>query len=131
MVNDPIADFLTRLRNGLMARKREVLTNCSKMSYKIAQILEQKGYIEGVGIEALGPKKSLRIKLRYDSAGKPLAEGLKRISKPGLRAYVKVAEIPVVRGGMGIAIISTSKGVLTGLEAQKQNIGGEVLCTVW
>src|SRR5262245_48209813 len=131
MVNDPIADFLTRLRNGLMARKREVITNSSNMSQKIAQILEQRGYIEGFQVESLGPKKKLRVRLRYDSAGKPLADGFKRISKPGLRAYAGVSEIPLVRGGMGIAIVSTSKGVMTGVEAQKYNIGGEVLCTVW
>lgn len=131
MVNDPISDFLTRLRNGQMARKREVVTNCSNMSQQIARILEQKGYIEGVQVEAIGPKKNLRIRLRYDSAGRPLADGFKRISKPGLRAYAKASEIPVVRGGMGIAIVSTSKGVMTGVDAQKQNVGGEVLCTVW
>lgn len=131
MVNDPIADFLTRLRNGLLARKREVITNGSKMSYKLAQILEQKGYIEGVRTEQVGPAMMLRVGLRYDSAGKPLAEGFKRISKPGLRTYTDVAGIPVVRGGMGISIISTSRGVMTGFEAQKQNLGGEVLCTVW
>ncbi len=131
MVNDPIADFLTRLRNGMMARKREVETNCSKMSYRIAQILEQRGYIEGLRLEAIGPKKKLRVTLRYDRDGRPLADGLKRISKPGLRAYVKAKEMPSVRGGMGIAIVSTSKGVMTGFEAQKQNVGGEVLCTVW
>lgn len=131
MVNDPIADFLTRLRNGLLARKREVMTNCSKISFRIAQLLEQKGYIDSVNLEAIGPKKMLRIKLRYDNTGKPLADGFKRVSKPGLRAYVKVSEIPSVRGGMGIAIVSTSKGVMTGAEAQEQNVGGEILCTVW
>lgn len=131
MVNDPIADFITRLRNGLLARKREVVTNCSNMSQKIAQILEQRGYIESFHMEAVGPKRTLRVKLRYDSEGKPVADGFKRISKPGLRAYAKVTEIPVIRGGMGIAIVSTSKGVMTGVEAQKQNVGGEVLCTVW
>lgn len=131
MVNDPIADFLTRLRNGLMARKREVVTNCSKITYKVAQILEEKGYIEGVRLESAGAAKLLRIGLRYDSAGKPIAEGFKRISKPGLRAYTDVTGIPVVRGGMGIAIVSTSKGVMTGVDAQRQNVGGEILCTVW
>jgi small subunit ribosomal protein S8 len=131
MVNDPIADFLTRIRNGLLARKREVVTNCSKMSHKLAQILENKGYIEGIRIETSGVAKQLRIGLRYDSEGKPIAEGFKRISKPGLRTYTDVENIPVIRGGMGIAIISTSKGVMTGVEAQKQNVGGEVLCTVW
>lgn len=131
MVNDPIADFLTRLRNGLLARKREVLTNCSKMSQRLAEILEQRGYIEGFSCESDGPKKLLRVRLRYDSAGRPMAEGFQRISKPGLRDYKQVADIPTVRGGLGIAIVSTSKGVMTGAEAQKHNVGGEVLCTVW
>lgn len=131
MINDPIADFLTRLRNGLMARKRTVETNGSKMLHRVALILEQHGFIENVRMEALGPKKKLSVTLRYDSEGRPLADGLKRISKPGLRAYAKADEIPLVRGGMGIAIMSTSKGVMTGLEAQKHNIGGEVVCTVW
>lgn len=131
MVNDPIADFLTRLRNGLLARKREVETNCSKICYRVAQILEESGYIEGLRLETLGAQKKMRVTLRYDSEGRPLADGLKRISKPGLRAYVKATEIPSVRGGMGISIISTSKGVMTGHEAQKHNIGGEIICTVW
>lgn len=131
MVNDPIADFLTRLRNGLLARKRDVVTNCSKMSQRLAEILEQRGYIEGFKAETVGPQKLLRVKLRYDSEGRPLAEGFKRVSKPGLREYRKAGELPNVRGGMGIAIVSTSKGVMTGAEAQKLNVGGEVLCTVW
>lgn len=131
MVNDPIADFLTRLRNGLMARKREVLTNCSRMSYGIAQILEKSGYIGDVRVESEGPRKVMRIALRYDDAGKPVADGFKRISKPGLRTYAGAADIPSVRGGMGISIVSTSKGVMTGVEAQKLNVGGEVLCLVW
>jgi small subunit ribosomal protein S8 len=101
------------------------------MSNRIAQILEQRGYIEGFQVEALGPKRQLRVKLRYDEAGKPIADGFKRVSRPGLRAYAKVEEIPVIRAGMGIAIVSTSKGVMTGADAQKQNVGGEVLCTVW
>jgi small subunit ribosomal protein S8 len=132
MVNDPIADFLTRIRNGLMARKPEVVTNSSKMLQQIARILERHGYIENFDIEKSSEIKSkLRIKLRYDDTNRPLAEGFKRISKPGLRAYTKASDIPSIRGGMGLAILSTSKGVLTGIEARKQNIGGEVLCTVW
>jgi len=131
MVNDPIGDFLTRLRNGLLARKREVVTNCSKMSMRIAEILENSGYIDGVRVENDGPRKFLRVVLRYDSAGKPVADGFKRVSKPGLRTYTSASEIPVVRGGMGISIVSTSKGVMTGVEAQKLNVGGEVLCLVW
>jgi small subunit ribosomal protein S8 len=114
-----------------MARKTEVETNSSKIAFRIAQILEQRGYIEGLRQESLGVRKRLRITLRYDRDGKPLAEGFKRISKPGLRAYAKVSEIPSVRGGMGVAIVSTSKGVMTGVEAAKQNVGGEVLCTIW
>lgn len=131
MVNDPIADFLTRLRNGLMARKREVLTNCSKMSIRIAEILERNGYIEAIRVENDGPRKMIRVALRYDAQGKPVTEGLRRISKPGLRTYVGSTEIPSVRGGMGLAIVSTSKGIMTGVEAQKLNVGGEVLCLVW
>lgn len=131
MVNDPIGDFLTRLRNGSLARKREVVTQCSKLSFRIAEILEHHGYIDSFNVEVDGMKKQLKVKLRYDNEGKPLAEGLKRVSKPGLRDYKKVFEIPVVRGGMGISILSTSKGVITGAEAQKLNVGGEVLCTVW
>lgn len=131
MVNDPIADFLTRLRNGLMARKREVVTNCSKISYRIAEILERNGYIDAVRVESDGPRKMMRIALRYDAQGKPVTEGLRRISKPGLRAYTSSTEIPSVRGGMGLAIVSTSKGIMTGVEAEKLNVGGEVLCLVW
>ncbi|HXW60260.1 MAG TPA: 30S ribosomal protein S8 [Myxococcota bacterium] len=131
MVNDPIADFLTRIRNGLLARKREVLTNCSKMSHKIAEILERNGYIDAVRIEHDGSRKMMRIALRYDAQGKPVTEGLRRISKPGLRAYARAGDIPSVRGGMGLAIVSTSKGIVTGAEALKLNVGGEVLCLVW
>jgi len=131
MVNDPIADFLTRLRNGLMARKREILTGSSKMQNRIAEILVQRGYIDSFVQETVGPRRQLRVKLRYDADGKPIADGFKRVSKPGLRLYSKAADIPSVRGGMGISIVSTSKGVMTGGDAQKQNVGGEVLCTVW
>lgn len=131
MVNDPIADFLTRIRNGILGRKREILANCSKMSKRMAEILESSGYIDGFRIEEQGPAKMMRISLRYDSAGKSVIEGLKRVSRPGLRAYAGSTELPSVRSGMGLAIVSTSKGVMTGAEAQKQSVGGEVLCLVW
>ncbi len=131
MVNDPIADFLTRIRNGLMGRKREVLTSCSKMSKRIAEIMETAGYIERFSLEHHGPAQMMRVSLRYDAAGKSVLEGLKRVSKPGLRAYASVSEIPSVRGGMGISIVSTSKGIMTGAEAEKNNVGGEVLALVW
>jgi small subunit ribosomal protein S8 len=131
MVNDPIADFLTRLRNGLLARKREVLTNCSKMSLKLAEILEANGYIDGMRLENDGARKYIRVALRYDATGKPVADGFKRVSKPGLRTYAGAADLPTVRAGMGISIVSTSRGVMTGVEAKKLNVGGEVLCLVW
>ncbi|MCA9507946.1 MAG: 30S ribosomal protein S8 [Myxococcales bacterium] len=131
MVNDPIADFLTRIRNGVLGRKQEVLTNCSKMSKRIAEILENAGYIAGFSVEKRGPASMMRVSLRYDSTGKSVIEGLKRVSRPGLRAYSSSTDLPVVRSGMGLSIISTSKGVMTGVEARKQSVGGEVLCLVW
>jgi small subunit ribosomal protein S8 len=131
MVNDPIADFLTRIRNALLARKKEVVTNCSKMTTHLAAILEKSGYVEGIEFEKDGVRKSMRIGLRYDAKGKPIAEGFKRISKPGLRNYSKASDIPQVRGGLGIVIVSTSRGVMTSVEAKKLNVGGEVLCSVW
>ncbi len=131
MVNDPIADFLTRIRNGLMGRKREILTNCSKMSKRMAEILENSGYINSFRVEEKGPAKMMRISLRYDSAGKSVVEGLKRVSRPGLRAYSASSDIPNVRGGMGITIVSTSKGLMTGKQAKQMHVGGEVICYVY
>jgi small subunit ribosomal protein S8 len=131
MMTDPISDFLSRIRNGLLVQKKEIVANCSKMTLRIAEILLAKGYLEGFDVEENGPKKTMRIRLRYDATGVPIATGLKRISKPGLRQYASVEEIPEVRSGMGLSIVSTSKGVMTGHEARKSNIGGEILCLVW
>lgn len=131
MMTDPISDFLTRIRNGLLVKKSDILTGCSKITVKIAEILMSKGYLEAVNVEDHGNKKMLRITLRYDSNGDPIASGFKRISKPGLRQYVNAQEIPEVRNGMGLSIVSTSKGVMTGHEARKSNVGGEVICLVW
>jgi small subunit ribosomal protein S8 len=131
MLTDPIADFLTRLRNGLLAKKSFVIANCSNMSDRIANILLKFGYIDGIEYEEEGCKKYLKIKLRYDSLGNPIARGFKRVSKPGLRAYAAADEIPSVQDGLGLAIVSTSQGVITGQEAAKRKIGGEVLCLVW
>lgn len=131
MLNDPIADFLTRIRNGLLSKKAFIKANSSKILDRIANILLKFGYIDGIEYEEEGFKKSLKIKLRYDSMGKPMTQGLKRVSKPGLRAYVKVDQIPSVRDGLGLAIVSTSQGIMTGQEATSKNIGGEVICLVW
>lgn len=130
-MTDPISDFLSRIRNGLLVKKSDILTGCSKITVRIAEILVSKGYLETVNVEDHGNKKMLRITLRYDSNGDPIASGLKRISKPGLRQYVNVEQIPEVRNGMGLSIVSTSKGVMTGHEARKNNVGGEVICLVW
>lgn len=131
MVSDPISDFLTRIRNGLMARKKDIKVNSSKTSRRIAEILLESGYISGFNVEKLGVGEMMNLNLRYDSSGSSVIDGLKRISKPGLRAYSSAADIPAVRGGLGITIVSTSKGVMTGAEAKKNNVGGEILCMVW
>ena len=127
---DPIADMLTRIRNGQNASLASVAMPHSKMKESIALILKKEGYISEV--EASGEKqtKTLSLKLKY-AGRKGVIEGLKRISRPGIRTYVKGTEIPRVRGGLGVAILSTSHGVMTGRDARKQNFGGEVLCYIW
>jgi len=126
---DPIADMLTCVRNANMALKEDVDIPHSKIKEGIARILKREGYIEEYGVEG-DVKKRLKIKLRYQSR-KSVIEGLKRISRPGLRQYVSADEVPRVLGGIGTAILSTSRGILTGVEARKENVGGEVLCHVW
>ncbi len=131
MMTDPIADFLTRIRNALMIKRGLVRTKDSKISRRIAEILEKNGYIEGVAYEGEGLERSIVLKLKYDTDGKPVIDGLKRISRPGLRIYMQAAELPKVLGGLGLAIVSTSKGVITCKDAQDKNVGGEILCHVW
>jgi len=126
---DPIADMLTCVRNANMVLKEDVDIPHSKIKEGIARILKREGYIEEFGVEG-DAKKRLKIKLRYQSR-KGVIEGLKRISRPGLRQYVSADEVPRVLGGIGTAILSTSRGILTGVEARKENVGGEVLCHVW
>ena len=129
-ISDPIADFLTRLRNAGMARKTEVLAPYSKIKAEIAQILKQEGYISNYEVDTTG--KFPQIKVTTKMANRVSAiTGLKRVSKPGLRKYVGSAEIPRVLGGMGISILSTPRGVISGREAKKQNLGGELLAIVW
>ncbi|MCX7712573.1 MAG: 30S ribosomal protein S8 [Chthoniobacterales bacterium] len=127
---DPIADFLTRLRNAGAARKEEFSVPFSKMKREIARILKAEGYIEDFSIQTDGPRLSLKIRLKYVNKV-PAFAGVRRISKPGLRQYVGARDIPRVLGGLGIAILSTPKGILTGHEARRRNVGGELLAYVW
>ena len=128
-MQDPIADMLTRIRNGQMARHGTVSMPSSKVKVAIAQVMEQEGYIDGYAVseEAI---PQLTITLRY-FRGKPVIEELKRVSRPGLRRYRGTQDIDRVRGGLGVAIVSTSNGVMTDRAARAQGVGGEVLCTVY
>ncbi|MBX3071779.1 MAG: 30S ribosomal protein S8 [Thermomicrobiales bacterium] len=130
-VNDPISDMLTRIRNGGMARKSEVSMPSTKVLVAIAQILKEEGYIAGYEVIEQRPQNVLKIGLRYGDDRKHTIRELKRVSKPGLRVYAGKDQIPRVKSGLGIAIVSTPQGVLTGYEARKRGIGGEVLCTVF
>jgi small subunit ribosomal protein S8 len=130
MVTDPIADLLTRVRNAAMARHESVTMPASKMKIPIAKILKDEGFIADYSIIKGEPQRMIKITLKYIDK-QPAFVGLERVSKPGLRVYKGKGEIPRVFGGLGIAIISTSKGLLTGQEAWKKNLGGEVLCYVW
>ena len=130
-VNDPIADMLTRIRNACMARHTTVVIPASKMKLAIADILRREGFIKDYAVQQGNPADMLNITLKYDSDRRPAISGLKRVSKPGLRIYTKSADIPRVRGGLGLSILSTPKGVLAGHEAWQQRVGGEVLCYIW
>ena len=130
-ISDPIADMLTRIRNAVMARHDSVPVPSSRMKLAIAKILKEEGFISDYEVIKGKTHKVIRIRLKYDDEDRAVLSGLDRISKPGLRVYVGRGEIPRVYGGLGIAIISTSKGVMTGQQAWRQGIGGEVLCHVW
>ncbi len=129
-ITDPISDFLTRLRNSTRAEQVQTNAPYSKMKAEIARILKQEGYIADYTVDTSGVFPEIRVTNKYVDRN-PAITGLKRVSKPGLRKYVSVAEIPRVLGGMGIAILSTSNGVVSGREAKKQNAGGELLAIVW
>jgi small subunit ribosomal protein S8 len=129
-VSDPIADMLTRIRNASRARHAEVVLPASRTKLAIARILKEEGFIDGFSEGTDGPTQILRIQLRY--VGKvPVVSGLKRISKPGLRVYAAKTEIPRVLGGLGLVIVSTSQGIMTGAQARKGQLGGEILAYVW
>lgn len=129
-MTDPIADMLTRIRNAAAAQHTRVLIPASKMKLAIARVLKEEGYINDIEILKDTAQGTLRLTLRYVDK-KPVVTQLKRVSKPGLRVYTGRAEIPLVRGGLGIAILSTPKGLMTGHRAYKEGLGGEVICYVW
>ena len=131
VINDPIADMLTRIRNGLIARHDSVTMPASNMKKAIAKIMLDEGYIKSVDFVDDGLQGQIKIVLKYVQGKESVIKGLKRISKPGLRVYARSTEIPKVLGGLGIAIISTSKGVMTDKEARNAGVGGEVLAYIW
>lgn len=131
MNTDPIADMLTRIRNAVMARHDSVVIPASKMKKQIADLLKSEGFVKNCVLESKKPQGLIKVDLRYDENGNPLLLGLKRVSKPGLRVYAPKNKIPSVYGGMGISIISTSQGIMTGETAKRKGVGGEVLCYVW
>ena len=129
-ISDPIADMLTRIRNASRARHTDVSVPASRTKLAIAEILKDEGFIEDFSEAQAGPRKDITIQLRY--VGKvPVVSGLKRISKPGLRVYASKTEIPRVLGGLGVVIVSTSQGIMTGQRARRSQLGGEVLAYVW
>jgi len=130
-VNDPISDMLTRIRNAGMARKLEVLMPSTKVLVAIAKVLKDEGYIGEYEVIEKSPQNQLKIALRYGADKKHSIREIRRVSKPGLRVYAGKDAIPRVKSGLGIAIVSTPEGVLTGYEARRRGIGGEVLCTVF
>jgi small subunit ribosomal protein S8 len=131
VVTDPIADLLTRIRNGLGARHSEVRIPHSRTKARIAELLVQEGYLDDVEVVADPVQSQIIVKLKYTPQREPVLKGLRRVSKPGLRVYSGRQTLPRVQGGLGVAIVSTSKGVMTDREARRHKVGGEVLCEVW
>ena len=133
-MTDPVADFLTRLRNAAKAQHHDVAIPSSKLKRELARILKEQGYIEAYQIDPPAPGRpgeQITITLKYTNERRPVISGMKRVSRPGQRTYVDHGHIPRIQGGMGTAIISTSKGVMTGHEARQQGVGGEVVARVW
>ena len=130
-ISDPIADMLTRIRNAIMAKHDFVLVPASRMKLSIAKILKEEGFIIDYEVLRSKPHRAIKIYLKYSDKNQPVISGLERASKPGLRVYVGRKEIPRVYSGLGIAIVSTPKGVMTGQQAWRLGVGGELLCYVW
>lgn len=131
MMTDPIADMLARIRNAGMAKHPELVMPASNTKLAIARVLVESGFLEDVRVEAREGRATLVVRMRYGDDGQPLVDGLKRVSRPGRRVYVGHEKIPRVRNGLGVAVISTSKGILSDRAAREASIGGEVLCEVW
>lgn len=129
--NDPISDLLTRIRNALMAKHDRLDVPLSKLKVEVCKILKEQGYIRNFRVMEAGPFGKLRVYLRYSSTGMPVISFMRRISKPGRRVYKGATALPKVKNGLGIGIVSTSKGLLTDAQARAQRLGGEVLCEVW
>ena len=131
MISDPIADMLTRVRNALKARFQKVDVPASKLKTELARILKDEGYILNYKIVDEGNHKAIRVYLKYTAANQPVISHIERVSRPGCRVYVGSMEIPKVLGGLGVNILTTPKGVMTGKSARKEGVGGELLCQIW
>jgi small subunit ribosomal protein S8 len=131
MTNDPIADMLTRVRNAIRARHPKVDVPASRVKTEIARILKEEGYILNYKVAEEGPKKTIKIYLKYGSDNAPVISEIDRVSRPGCRVYVGHGEIPRVLGGLGINILTTPRGVMTGRDAHRERVGGEILCRIW
>jgi small subunit ribosomal protein S8 len=130
-MTDPIADFLTRIRNGLVADHDEVAMPASTFKAELARILTEQGYVEDFAVEPARVGRLLRVRLKYTEDRAPVITGIERVSKPGRRRYVRAGEVPKVLGGMGTTIVSTSRGVMTGHDARREGVGGELVARVW
>lgn len=131
MMTDPIGDMLTRIRNAGTARHAQTRCPSSRQKLAVAKVLQQAGFIGGVKVEAQDGHPTLVIDIRYDDRGRALIDGIRRVSKPGRRVYVNTKDVPTVRRGLGVAVMSTSKGILSDKDAREQKVGGEVVCEVW
>jgi small subunit ribosomal protein S8 len=130
-ITDPIADMLTRLRNASQAKHASCDVPFSKVKLAIAKILEDEGYISGFEVKEEGSKKTLGIRLKYDAERRPVVSGLRRVSRPGLRVYAGMHDIPRVLGGVGTVVVSTNRGIMTGREARRRHLGGELIAEIW
>ncbi len=131
MVNDPIADMLTRIRNAGMVKMKQVVMPNSKIKVSIAEILKAEGFIDAFAVMEDKPQSKLVLRLKYTPQGRPVITGLERVSKPGRRYYSGAKDIPWVRSGLGVNIVSTPQGLMTGRKARREKLGGEILCNVW
>lgn len=130
-MTDPIADYLTRVRNSLAAGKDRCDVPASRIKLELSKILQEEGFIRSFKVVDEGPQRTLRVYLRYSPEGEPAIHGLERVSRPGRRVYRTVDELPKVRGGIGVAVVSTSRGLMTDAKAREMRLGGEVMCRIW